>query len=367
MGRRRVPPRQPPARKTSASRPQVAAVIRATRCSPRSPWCWLLVAGCGGGYLYWANKQLGEHPAGRRWTSTPRPGEGPQRGRSKPLNILLLGADHGNVGQSVAEDLEDGEWTPASTCSDTIMVLHIPADRKSAQLVSIPRDTWVKIDGYPQTTGTRKINAAFSYGGPALAVKTVEDLTGLTIDHVAIIDWAGFRDLTTAARRRPRLHPGDLLRHSASTITWEQGWQTLEGERALQYVRTRHDIPAATGDFGRIARQQNFMRALMGKLLSSVDDAQPGAVHQGAASLSSYLTVDGTWDNDEIRARLVAARPAHRRRRTSSPHRSARTTRSTGSRSSARHAAVPGPGAHDQNDRVEALHRALPGQPAGRR
>ena len=73
------------------------------------------------------------------------------------------------------------------------MVVHIPPDRDSAQLVSIPRDSWVKIDGYPDDNGHAKINAAFSYGGPALAVTTVEDLTGITIDHVAIIDWVGFR------------------------------------------------------------------------------------------------------------------------------------------------------------------------------
>ena len=123
-----------------------------------------------------------------------------------PLNILLLGADHGQVGQSVAEDLEDGKWTPGQHLSDTIMVLHIPADRKSVQLVSIPRDTWVTIDGYPADGGHGKINAAFSYGGPELAYKTVEQLTGLKIDHVAIIDWVGFRDLTTRTRRRPGLH-----------------------------------------------------------------------------------------------------------------------------------------------------------------
>ena len=268
-----------------------------------------LVAGCGSGYWMWADKQLDAIPRVEIGIDTPEQKD--HHEEKYPLNILLLGADHGQVGQSVAEDLEDGKWTPGQHLSDTIMVLHIPADRKSVQLVSIPRDTWVSIDGYPADGGHGKINAAFSYGGPELAYQTVEDLTGLKIDHVAIIDWVGFRDLTTALGG-VRVYVPETFYDSSQRITWEKGWQTLEGDRALQYVRTRHDIPGSKqDDFGRIARQQNFMRAVMGKLLSSDTTHNPVRFTKVLASLSSYLTVDSSWDNDEIRSLAWSLRNLH--------------------------------------------------------
>ena len=112
--------------------------------------------------------------------------------------------------------MEDGKWTPFEHRSDTMMIAHIPADRKSVQLVSIPRDTWVKIDGYPYSNGHGKINAAFAFGGPKLARgRRSSELTGIHIDHLAIIDWAGFKDLTTALGGIKRLHPRDVLRRLA--------------------------------------------------------------------------------------------------------------------------------------------------------
>ena len=117
-------------------------------------------------------------------TSTPgitqQPGStGGSSDSGKPLNILVLGADNGNDTQTVADDLADGKWTPGAHRSDTMMVVHIPANRKSAQIVSIPRDSWVPVPTFPgDIDGDAKINAAFSWGGPALAVRTVQDLTG---------------------------------------------------------------------------------------------------------------------------------------------------------------------------------------------
>ncbi len=271
----------------------------------------VLIAGTAGGYLLWANHQLSEIPRADMGI-TPDPDKDHHEDH-QPLNILLLGADHGGGGvrQSVAEDLEDGEWTPGQHLSDTIIVMHIPADRDSAQLISIPRDTWVKIDGYPADSGHGKINAAFSWGGPELAFKTVEQFTGLKIDHVAVIDWVGFKDLTSAIGG-VRVYIPESFYDSSQEISWEQGWTTLEGERALQYVRTRHDIPGnKQDDFGRMARQQNFMRAVMAKLLSSSTTHNPLRFTKVLASLSSYLTIDDTWDNDELRKLAWSLRNLH--------------------------------------------------------
>jgi len=259
----------------------------------------LLVIGGSAGYLYWANSRIGAVPRVEAGI-TPAPGKNHNEAKY-PLNILLLGADHGNVGQSVAEDLADGKWTPFKHLSDTIIVMHIPANRKSAQLISIPRDSWVKVRGYPSDSGLAKINAAFSYGGPELAVDTVQKLTGMTIDHVAMIDWVGFRELTDALGG-VRIYIPEGFTDTSQNVEWVKGYETLEGERALQYVRTRHDLPGPVqDDFGRIARQQNFLRALMGQLLAHSTTRNPIRFGKVLNTLTKFLTVDSSWDSDEIR------------------------------------------------------------------
>jgi LCP family protein required for cell wall assembly len=250
-----------------------------------------LVAGGAGGYYYWVNSQLSgidRVPSG----ITALAGKEGGGEKSQPLNILLLGADNGGDQESVAEDLKDGEWTPGLHRSDTLMIAHIPADRDSVQIVSIPRDTWVPIDGY----GDAKINAAFSEGGPTLAVDTVEQLTGIHIDHLAIIDWAGFKDLTTALGG-VRVYIPETFYDDSQNIEWTQGWHEFEGQEALAYVRTRHGL--ANGDFDRINRQQNFMRATMGKLLSSTKNVF--TMTKVINTVTKFLTIDEGWDNDELR------------------------------------------------------------------
>lgn len=102
-------------------------------------------------------------------------------------NILLLGSDtRGEVGADL--DSIRGQR------SDTIMVVHVPADSSGIQVMSIMRDNWVTIPGY----GEHKINAALAFGGVPLTVQTVESLIGVRIDHVAIVDFSGFTMLTNA-------------------------------------------------------------------------------------------------------------------------------------------------------------------------
>ena len=259
----------------------------------------IVLAGTAGSFLWWLNHQIGEIPRAEMGVI-----EDPKKNHNeggRPLNILLLGADNGEGGKgpSVAEDLADGEWTPFAHRSDTIMIAHIPADRKSVQLVSIPRDTWLPIDGYPSDSKRAKINAAFAYGGPSLSLTTVEQLTGIAIDHVAIIDWVGFKDLTTALGG-VRVYIPETFYDTSQKITWEKGWNEYEGQKALAYVRTRYGLE--NGDFDRIKRQQNFMRATMGKLLSGSTTRNPFKLTKVVGVVTRYLTVDKTWDTDEIRS-----------------------------------------------------------------
>jgi anionic cell wall polymer biosynthesis LytR-Cps2A-Psr (LCP) family protein len=126
------------------------------------------------------------------------------------------------------------------------------------------------------------------------------------IDHVAIIDWAGFKDLTTALGG-VRVYIPETFYDDSQRITWEQGWHTLEGQEALAYVRTRHGL--TNGDFGRIERQQNFMRATMQKLLSSSHN--PVTLTKVISKLAKFLTIDDTWDNEELVNLAVSMRQVH--------------------------------------------------------
>jgi len=275
----------------------------------------VLLGTSAAGYLYWADQQIGNIPRIQVEYLEQQEAEAPKEdvGEDKrPLNILLLGADKGEGAEpgksaSIEEELADGKWTPFSHRSDTIMIAHISADRKDVQLVSIPRDTWVPVEGYPADDEHAKINAAFAYGGPSLAVDTVNDLTGIPIDHLAIIDWAGFKDLTTALGG-VRVYIPETFYDTKQNIEWPKGWHAYEGEQALAYVRTRYNLPDESGDFGRIARQQNFMRATMSKLLSSGTVTNPIKLTRVINTITKYLTVDETWDNDEIRSLALSMR-----------------------------------------------------------
>ena len=172
-----------------------------------------------------------------------------------------------------------------------------------------------KIDGYPYTNGYGKINAAFAYGGPSLARQTVEQLTGIHIDHLAIIDWAGFKDLTTALGGI-RVYIPETFYDDSQRITWEKGWHDFEGQEALAYVRTRHGLE--NGDFDRIERQQNFLRATMGKLLSGGTTRNPIKLRQGRRRDHPLPhRRRHVEQRRDPRPRAVDAQHPHRRRRRS--------------------------------------------------
>ena len=219
---------------------------------------------------------------------------------AKALNILLAGADAG-PGPTIAESVASGDWEPGSHRSDTIMVLHITADREQAYLISVPRDSWVNIEGF----GTSKINAAFSYGGPSLYLHTMEDLTGLRMDHLAIIDWNGFKALTDALGGVEVYIP-ETFYDDSQMITWEQGTQKISGKEALQYVRTRHGLQ--NGDFDRIKRQQNFLRTLMHKLLSQGTMSNPIKLTNALQAITSNLTVDEDFSTAQIQSLALSLR-----------------------------------------------------------
>lgn len=161
----------------------------------------------------------------------------------KAVNVLLLGADvrPGDPGRS-----------------DTLLLVRLDPKTKSITMLSFPRDLYVELPGY----GYDKINAAYPYGGPALCVETVGQLTGLPIHHFIEVDFSGFWNVVNILGGV--YYPVDRRYYNPESSSWKSidlapGYQLLNGHDALDFVRFRHD---ARGDFTRMLRQQTFLKEL---------------------------------------------------------------------------------------------------------
>lgn len=245
---------------------------------------------------------------GSQVTRIPHAFDIPEQGRPKKptsgagadaVNILLAGSDRRTSGQTTGKGNGDA-WKQGGQRTDTIMVLHITGDRKSASLISIPRDSWVTIPGH----GKNKINAAYAYGGPKLYVQTVENVTGLRIDHLAVIDWDGFKALTDALGG-VRLTFDKPVQGVSGTV-YPAGTHTLTGAEALDYVRERHSLP--NGDFGRVERQQNFLRTLMHQTLSNGTLSHPLKLTKVLNAVTNNLSVDESFSTGEMRKLAIQMR-----------------------------------------------------------
>jgi LCP family protein required for cell wall assembly len=187
-----------------------------------------------------------------------------------------------------------------------MMVVHVPADRKGAYIVSVPRDSYVPIyDAEGNEHDRNKINESFSAYGPFGTLRTIENLSGVRLNHLAVIDYAGFNDLTSAIGGVDVYIP-ETVEDTQQDVTWEQGWTHLEGERALQYVRTRHGL--LEGDFDRIDRQQNFLRAVLRKTLADGTIGNPLKLSNVLSAVKNHLTVDGSWSTGALRGLAFSMR-----------------------------------------------------------
>ncbi|GAA4203986.1 LCP family protein [Microbispora amethystogenes] len=185
--------------------------------------------------------------------------------------------------------------------SDSLMIAHIPADRKRIFLIGIPRDSYVTIPGH----GKDKINAAYAYGGPRLLIQTVEKLAKVRIDHFAALDFDGFVEMSKALGGVD-VYVARQVHDPANKITWPQGNVHLEGERALLFVRQRYGLPG--GDFDRIKRQQAFLRAVAQKVVSKGMLTNPFALDKFLQALTRSLSVDSGVDMKTLRSLAVELR-----------------------------------------------------------
>jgi LCP family protein required for cell wall assembly len=203
------------------------------------------------------------------------------------LNYLLLGSDSRNPDNSDAGR------------SDTIMIVHLNAKHDRAYIISFPRDMYVDIPGH----GKNKINAAFSFGGAKLTVSTLETLLNVRIDHVALVDFQGFIDLTKALGGVTVTNKTAFTSHG---FTYPKGQITISGQQALWFVRERHHLPG--GDLDRAENQRNVIKAIVEKGLSSDTVSNPVRFTSFIAGVAKHVTVDQSLSNDEIRSTALSLR-----------------------------------------------------------
>ncbi|WP_082483992.1 LCP family protein [Arthrobacter sp. Leaf141] len=205
------------------------------------------------------------------------------------MNVLVIGSD------SRASAREAAAFTAATGESidhraDTIMVAHIPADRRSLSLVSINRDLWVEIPDY----GGAKINAALEVGGIDLTARTVESLLGISIAHTVMLDFHGFRGLTDGLGGIdvPVALPFQSTHDTGHVFT--PGINHLDGQAALEFARERYAF--VDGDFQRVRNQQVLVRAILARLTAGGALNDVTAVRSLVEFAGCCLTVDKGFD-----------------------------------------------------------------------
>ena len=217
-----------------------------------------------------------------------RPDTGPG---AHALNVLVLGTDRRSDVPTTGTAAGASAWVPGEQRTDTMMLVHVDAGREGVTAISLPRDSWVDVPGY----GMAKINAAYSYGGPSLAVSTVEQLTGVRVDHLAVVDWAGFAELVDAVGGITVDVP-ETVHDAARDVTWTAGEHHLDGSTALDYVRQRHGLPG--GDLDRVRRQQVVLATMAQESLDQRRD--PRVSLDLVRMLTRHVSVDEEWDSGEM-------------------------------------------------------------------
>ncbi|MEU2722020.1 LCP family protein [Streptomyces smyrnaeus] len=237
----------------------------------------VLVLACGAavaGTYVWADDRVRHTQALADYPGRPPPGKG--------TNWLIIGTDtRADLSRREREELHVGGGGQRNT--DTVMVLHYGA--AGPYLVSIPRDSYVTVPGH----GRDKINSAYARGGPELLTRTVEQATGLRLDHYAEIDFLGFTQVVDALDG-VRICLKKPLRDEKSGADLRAGCQTLDGKQALAFVRARYSDPE--GDLGRVKRQRQLLSALIREGTGPGTVGNPFRFYPFLGSALDAVTVD---------------------------------------------------------------------------
>jgi len=250
----------------------------------------LLVIGSGASYVAFLNHTVTTNVQHAALLPTPGvdgAGDVPARepAAKGAQNILLIGSD-ARAGLAGAR-------------SDVIVLMHVADDRKSVTLVHFPRDLYVSVPGH----GKDKINAAFAYGGSPLLVRTLQGLVEVPIDHVALVGFDGFKDMTDA------VGGVNVYAEESSNsrgFAFHRGFNQMSGAAALAFVRERKQL--SEGDISRGRRQQAFIKALMLQSLSKDVLANPLKLAQFVDAATSNLTVDDGFSVADLRSEAISMR-----------------------------------------------------------
>ena len=226
----------------------------------------------------------------------------PEKGSSDAVNYLLVGSDK-REGLSAKEIRRLRLGRAEGQRADTMILLHVSRARDQATMISFPRDSYVKIpeyrapDGTTVPAGRNKLNAAYSIGGPQLAVATIEQNTGIRIDHYVEVNFAGFEQIVNAVggvevcTRKP-------LDDERAGLHLQAGRTVLDGQAGLAYVRARY--LDGRGDIGRIERQQRFLGSVAAKAMSSDVLLNPRRLTSLVDAARDATTTDPGLRRDDI-------------------------------------------------------------------
>ncbi|WEH41520.1 LCP family protein [Streptomyces sp. AM 2-1-1] len=224
-----------------------------------------------------------------------------------PLNILLIGSD----ARDSAENQKLGgakETFNSAPLADVQMLLHVSADRSNISVVSMPRDTMLKMPKctdpdtgkvYPASTGLVMTNTSLGRGGPGCTVAAWYELTGITIDHFMMIDFAGVVSMADAVGGVPVCVDANIYSHngdgSGSGLKLKEGTTPIMGKQALQWLRTRYGFRDNT-DLGRAEAQHQYLNSMVRELRKGTKLTDPGKLMDLAEAATNALTVDKGLD-----------------------------------------------------------------------
>ncbi len=214
----------------------------------------------------------------------------------EPVNFLIVGTDSGtDIADTTAAAQASGVATIGKSLADVIMLLRLDPKAKSAWVLSIPRDLWAEIPGAQD----HKINSAFYIGGASLLVETITSMFDVEINHYVQMDFAGFQQVVDSLGGVPVWFPHPVRDPKSKLNITEPGCHVLEGEQALQYVRSRRYTELIDGrwritggdDFSRIARQQDFLVLALDRAISR-GARNPATIAGMIEAGASFVTID---------------------------------------------------------------------------
>ncbi|MFC5286592.1 LCP family protein [Actinokineospora guangxiensis] len=210
------------------------------------------------------------------------PADAPQRpqaagGARPPVSVLVIGSDR-------REGADVGGGVTGQR-ADALMLVRLAGDRGHADVLALPRDSWVDIPGH----GRGKLNASLAHGGVPLVVRTVEDLVGVRVDHVLVADFGAVRAITGDLGGVPVTNPAASTDPLTGT-SFAAGPLLLDGDRAMTWVRQRYGLPH--GDLDRIVRQQQLLAGIAKRLGGTGALELPGTLRAVVSTASRHVSVD---------------------------------------------------------------------------